>query len=1149
MGKLFKTYGFASYIIVVFLNAFTDLGHKIIIQNTVFKVYDGNEQIILTAIVNALILLPFILLFSPSGFISDRFAKNKVMRVSAIVAVIITLLITLSYYLGLFWISFILTFALATQSAVYSPAKYGYIKELLGNENLASANGAVQSTTIIAILGGIFFYSIGFESLLGASDIYFRGTTLQDIAPLGWFLVVGSLIELYFAYKLPDKSEEQKTIHFDKNKYINGGYLKKNMKLIKAHEMIWLSIVGLSVFWALSQVVLAIFPSFIKEYLGVTNAALVQGLMALSGIGIIIGSMIASRVSRNYIEIGIIPLGALGIFACITIIPFLDSLYIHGLNFFLFGVFGGLFIVPLNSLIQFNSSKKRLGLVLAGNNFVQNIAMFGFLVATIFVSLSKIDVIYIFYLLSLIALLGAIYTIKMLPQSLVKFLITSVIAYRYKLKVQGLDNIPENKGVLLLGNHISWLDWAMVQMAMPKRIRFVMERSIYERKYLKPFLDFFGVIPISNRGGKESLQKVSKYLNDGEVVCIFPEGTISRNGHLSEFKKGYELAVEGAKNSVIIPFYIGGLWGTRFSRSSVNFAEAGKGRRSKDVIVSFGKEIDIDTKVDKLKSKVFELSIDSWDRYIDSLESIDNMWLESARRMGNKIALIDSNSGDKYTYYKTLTLSILFSKLLKKERADTVGLLLPTTNISAVLNLSVLISGKKLVNINYTSSKEAIVSSIEQSGIRTLYSSSRFINKLRERGVDILEIIDGRVEVVLLEDIKDDIKKSSYIYLYIVSRFMPIFLLKSLYFNKNSLDDTATILFSSGSEGLPKGVVLTHKNILANTKQVVDIVNPDEDEIFLGSLPMFHAFGLTVTTFLPLLEGFTLVTHPDPTDAFGVGKAVATHNVTFICATATFLRLYTKNKKLNPLMFSSLRFVIAGAEKLSLAVRNEFKQKFSKEIYEGYGATECSPVISCNIPDAMDTKYWTVQIGGKVGSIGMPLPGCALRVIDPETKEEMKVGEDGLLIVSGPNVMKEYLNDPAKSDEVLMELEGRRWYKTGDKGRLDEDGFITIVDRYSRFAKIGGEMVSLTAVEGFLHHVFLDSDVKMVCTNVPDDKKGEKIVLLLDNEIDGLKEKIIAAGINPLWIPAKIVVVDQMPLLGSGKIDVKGAKELALKLI
>ena len=1141
---MYKIKGFTPYIFVVFLNAFTDLGHKIIVQNTVFKVYDGNEQIFLTAIVNALILLPFIFLFSPSGFISDKYQKNKVMKVAAIAAVVITSLITVSYYLGEFWIAFGLTFALAIQSAIYSPAKYGYIKELTGNENLAPANAAVQSTTIVAILGGIFFYSIGFEYLIGSYVEFESSTVLQDIAPLGWILIFGSLVELYFAYLLPERSITKKEIRFDKSKYIKGGYLKRNLKVITTNQMIWLSIVGLSVFWALSQVVLAIYGAFAKESLGIENVALMQGLMALSGIGIIFGSLVSSLVSKHYIEIGIVPIGAFGIFISILLIPNLDSVYFQAVNFFAFGLFGGLFIVPLNSLIQFNSSKKRLGLVIAGNNFVQNVMMVSFLVATIFISILNIDVVLIFYILSVIALCGAVYTIYKLPQSMFKFIIALFVSSKYRLKVLGLNNMPETGGVLLLGNHISWLDWAMVQMATPRRIRFVMERSIYENRFFKPFLDFFGVIPISNRAGKSSLQKVTHYLNSGEVVCIFPEGSISRNGHLGEFKKGFEIAARNA-NAVIIPFYIGGLWGTRFSRSNINFAEENKRIFVKDVIVSFGEKIDINSTADQLKSKIFELSIDSWNGYISSFDSIDKQWLRTAKIFGTKTALIDS-SGEKFSYYKTLTLSVLFANIIKKLQSDNIGLLLPTTSIGSILNLSVLIAGKTSVNINYTASSDAISSAIVQANIKTIYTSRRFLKKLDSKGIPIEQIVGNSASLVYLEDLKQNISKAQFLKLYMFSRFLPEIIFKKLYFSSNDLSSIATILFSSGSEGEPKGVVLTHKNILANIKQVSDVINQSENEVFLSSLPMFHAFGLTVTTFLPLIEGIKAVCHPDPTDASGIGKAVAKYNVTFMCATSTFLRLYTRNKKLNPLMFNSLKMVIAGAERLSPTVRSEFKQKFSLNIYEGYGATECSPAISTNIPDAIDTKYWSVQIGSKIGTVGMPLPGCSLKVVDPNTLKELETGEDGLLIVSGPNVMKEYLNNKEKTQEALINIDDKVWYKTGDKGHIDKDGFITIVDRYSRFAKIAGEMVSLSAVEEAIAKIINNDEAKCVCVNIPDEKKGEGIVLLIDQDIYNLKNKIVTSGINPLWIPSKIVNVDEIPMLGAGKVNFGESKLIAL---
>ena len=1148
MKNLTKIKGFIPYIFVVFLNAFTDLGHKILIQNSVFKVYDGSEQVILTAIVNALMLLPFILLFSPSGFISDRFDKHRVMQVSAIAAVIITFCITISYYMGLFWISFGLTLALAIQSAIYSPAKYGYLKELVGNKNIASGNGAVQSVTIVAILFGIFFYSVGFEYFLNSATSYSSEDILKQIAPLGWFLILGSLLELKLAYSLSNKSISSKDKEFSLSQFARGRYLRKNLKLIFTNKTIWLSIVGLSIFWALSQVVLATYPAFIKQYLEVENVIVVQGLMALSAIGIIIGSIFSSKISKNYIEVGMVPLGAIGIFFTILFIPFIESLYLSGINFFMFGLFGGLILVPLNSLIQFNASEKRLGLVLAGNNFIQNIAMITFLIATVFVTLFDINIINIFYILSVIALFGAVYTILQLPQSLIKFFISSILSIKYRLIVQGLDNIPQSKGVLLLGNHISWLDWAFIQLAMPRPIRFVMERSIYENRYFKPFLNFFGVIPISSRGGRKSLEIVTKYLNAGEVVCIFPEGTISRTGHLSEFKRGFELAAKEA-NGVIVPFYIGGMWGTKFSRSNVNFAETNQTKFTKDVIMSFGEQKDIDSEASDVKQSVFELSADSWNKYIQEFENIDKVYINTVKQKGSDIALVDS-TGEEYSYYKMFTLNILFKKFIEKNKEQNIGLLLPTTSIGAIMNMASMLAGKTVVNLNYTAAKDGMLSAVNQAEIKTIYTAKRFVKKLLDKGIEVENIFDEDVELIYLEDLKPQISKIDFITTYAFVKFAPTSVILKKYGTSNTLRSIAAILFSSGSEGSPKGVKLSHKNLLANIKQISEMLNVTHEEVFLGSLPIFHAFGLTVTTLLPMVEGIKVVFHPDPTDAVGIGKAVAKYNVTFLCATATFIRLYTKNKKLTPLMFKSLEMVFSGAEKLNRQVANEFKQKFGVEVLEGYGATECSPLISANIPNALDTSYWQTQIGNKEGTIGMPLPGCAVKIINPDTLIELPVNTDGLIVASGPNIMEEYLHNPQKTSEVLVELNGKTWYKTGDKGHIDEDGFITIVDRYSRFAKLGGEMVSLTAVENKIYEFLGDSeDIKLVCVNIPDEKKGEKIVLIIDKDIDNLKTKLIEFGMTPLWIPSITIVKDQVPVLGTGKIDFKGAKDMVLKEI
>ncbi len=1146
MSNLLKIGGFLPYIVVVFLNAFTDLGHKIIIQNTIFKVYDGSEQIILTAIVNGLILLPFILLFSPAGFLSDRFKKDRVMQISAWFAVFITIGITTSYYLGFFWIAFGLTFLLAAQSALYSPAKYGYIKELLGSNNIAAGNGAVQSVTIVAILLGMFAYSIGFENLL--MDTTSEESILKNIAPLGFALIGGSLLELFLAYKLPNKTIEKNYQKFILSDYIKGKYLQKNLKLIKTNEIILISIIGLSIFWAVSQVVLAVFPAYVKEHFEVTNVIVIQGLMAVSAIGIIVGSMLASKLSKNYIELGMVPVGSIGVFITLLLIPFISDLYLTGLNFFFFGVFGGLLLVPLNSLIQFHASNKRLGLILSGNNFIQNIFMFSFLVATVSFSFLEVNDTQILYLVAFIAFGSSLYTIYKLPQSLIKLFISVFFSFKYRLKVKGIENIPQNGGLLLLGNHISWLDWAFVQMASPRPIRFVMERSIYEKKILKPFLDFFKVIPISSGGGKKSLEEVAKYIANGEVVCIFPEGTISRSGHLGEFKKGFEIATSHLENGTIIPFYISGLWGTKWSRSNINFKEIKETKYKKDVIVSFGKPKNIKASASEVKKNLFEIASESWDNYINEFQNIDSVLIETVKRNGSKIALVDI-SGEEFSYNKMLTMALFFRNIIQKNSEQNIGLLLPTTSIGAILNIATLLAGKTTVNLNYTASKEAILFGIEQAKIKNIYTSRKFCDKLKDKGIDVNSLFEN-LNVTYLEDIKKNSSKLDMIPIllrYGFIKFAPTFLVKSLYGSKNTIDSIGAILFSSGSEGTPKGVMLSHRNLLTNVKQIGEMLNITDKEVFLGTLPIFHAFGLTVTTLLPLIEGIKLVCHPDPTDGYGIGKTVAKNKVTFMCATSTFIRLYLRNKKLTPLMFETLNMVFAGAEKLNPAVADEFKQKFGVEVYEGYGATECSPVISANIPDNLDMNYWQVQTGNKRGTIGMPLPGCAVKIVDPNSMDELPIGEDGLIIVTGSNVMVGYLNNKEKTNDVLVRLGDRVWYKTGDKGHVDEDGFVTIVDRYSRFAKVAGEMISLTAVENKIYEAFGDlEDLKLAAVNLPDEKKGEKIVLLINQEIEELKQIIIEFGIEPLWIPSEVKVVANIPLLGSGKIDFAGVKKLAL---
>jgi len=1143
--QLFNFRGFLPYIFIVFLNAMTDLGHKIILQNTIFKTSQGSELIILTAIVNALILLPFIFLFSPSGYISDKYPKTKVIKYASLLAIAITVLILISYYFGLFWVAFVLTFVLAAQSAIYSPAKYGLIKEMVGSSNIASANGVVQSVTVVSILLGAVIYSMFFENLV--SDISSRGAILAQVTPLALLLIGASVVEFLLASnldkKLPQTIKQKEP--FKPKLYFNFTYLKKNLRNLNESKIVWESIIGLSVLWGISQVVVAIFGEYLKSSLGITNTVVAQGLLTLSGVGMIAGSLFAARVSKKFIEIGIIPLGALGLSISLFVLPTLESLNIIGITLFVFGFFAGLIMVPLNSLIQFFTPKEDLGVVLAGNNFVQNIFMFAFLIITALFGYFTLSSKTLFYLIAIVATMGVVYTLITMPQSLVRYIVRMIARMRYKVDVFGIENIQSQRGVLLLGNHVSFLDWAILQIAYPRQIRFVMDRVFFNKWYLKPFLKFAKVIPISSRGSKGALSEVSKALNAGQIVAIFPEGHISRNGHLDEFKSGFEMATKDVEDAVIIPFYLRGLWEDNFSYASKKL----KNSKNKDISVSFGKPMPITSKANEVKKAVFELSISAWQEYSKNLKPIAHSWVENLSDNGAKIAVADS-TGVELSKTRFATAVFLFSKKLKPMlKEQNTGLILPSTAGGLIANMATLTLGKTIVNLNYSAGTPSLKSALELADIKTVITSKQFIAKLSAKGFDLSEVLE-LVNVIYLEDVKATIGKLESIKTLLAVKLLPISLLKALYIKSAKITDTAAILFSSGSEGTPKGIELTHQNIMGNVKQIATLINPTDDDVMLGTLPIFHSFGLTVTSIAPLVEDITVACHPDPTDGLGVAKLCAKYKASYMFGTATFYGLYIRNRKINPLMFKTLKMVVAGAEKLPAKVRDDFKAKFGHEIYEGYGATETTPVASVNVPNVLmvDDGY-RVHIGSRVGTVGLPVPGSSFKIVDPESFEELPVGEAGMILIGGTQIMKGYIKNEAKTAEVIKVIDGIRWYVTGDKGRLDEDGFLTILDRYSRFAKIGGEMVSLGLVEGEILKV-LSEEERICIAAVPDAKKGEKIVLMLEGEleIEELKAKIKELKLNPLFIPSLYYKVEQIPKLGSGKIDLKGAKKMALEL-
>ena len=540
-------------------------------------------------------------------------------------------------------------------------------------------------------------------------------------------------------------------------------------------------------------------------------------------------------------------------------------------------------------------------------------------------------------------------------------------------------------------------------------------------------------------------------------------------------------------------------------------------------------------------------SFDDWQDYPSKLDPIHIAWLKNAKKSSTAFAVADIE-GVEISHKRFLTGVLLFSKKIAAYSPEqNVGLLLPSSGGGAIASMAILALGKTIVNLNFTAGKKALKSAAEQAEVKSIYTSRKFLDKMAERGIN-LESFFPNSKLFMLEDIKEEISTLTRLGTLLKVILMPTNLIRKSYFEEVSMNDTAAILFSSGSEGSPKGVELSHSNIAANAKQAAIELGAINSDVIMSTLPTFHAFGFAITTLMPLSEGIPIVCHADPKDVATISTGIEKYSGTILVGTPTFLRMYTISKKVTSESMQSLRLVVAGAEKLRSEVREGFESKFNMPVYEGYGTTETSPGASVNLPNIPASNNAPEKLRNRPGTVGRAFSGTEFRIVDPDSLDPIKTGEDGLILIGGPQIMKGYLKMPEKTAEVIEIIDGFRWYRTGDKGHLDKDGFLTIVDRYSRFAKIGGEMISLTTVEEEILDACNDKDLEIAATCLPDQRKGEKIVLLSTINLDKSQlSKILSnAQVNSLYHPSSILVVEEIPKLGSGKTDFGETKKIAL---
>lgn len=1138
---MWKTKGTIRYFLSILAMTFVQMGVFIYAQKILSGsfVNEDSGQTWQAFMLQIFFLAPYILMVFFAGFFTNRFSKNKVLAWSSLMMTVFVIaqaiLVTCNTPRVAFWLSI----GLSCGFAIHSAAKYGILKEMFGVRNLSFANAFLQ----IFGLGGIICASwlavvgvnlINLESLKSYAAVH-RITSESLVIP--WILAGVGVLGTVASFMVPKVKYENPNVNIEN--------VKKHLSLGWRVPTLRASIIALSMFWALAQVFVLMYQDVSGSYAIDT----IQNYLAFAFVGLMIGSIIAATKSRDFIETGFIPMGMIGVSICMFLVPFFVNPIALVILYSLTGLFGGLFLVPVNALLQYNTRPNNSGSVLALANMIQAIVLIAFLfLFSLMVHYTNIRPQLYFLGIAIVSLVVFVWTISNLPQALLRTLL-KLVFNRYRIRVLGVQNIPNEGPVLLVGNHHSFIDWAMLQMASPRPLCIASNKDHFEKWYLRAVLKRLGMIRIDNNNPKEAMDKIHQDLLEGKAVVIFPTGEVSKSPHVEPFTIDYSSAVDET-DAVIVPFYIQGLWGSNYSYSGSNMYGASSDR---SVTVAFGEAIPATTPPNEIRAIVRKISIDAWKYAVKFVHPIASSWIRTCKRYVKHGPAIYSPDGKHFSGYKLMGAVMAFRGLLRKKLGNdeqNIGIMLPPSPAGVIVNLVLWVMGKTNVNLNYTSSVENVKYCCERADVTTVISSRQFIQKLKGRGNDYSEIASDKLRILYAEDLMKEIPKAKIAALLFLCIIMPSWLIRFIFCKRTKIDDTAVIVFSSGSEGTPKGVMLSHRNLMGNIQQLACIINVSRGDVMLSELPLFHSFGLTVTTLLNLTEGCPIVAVADPTDVKTMARVCAEFHVTCLVATPTFLRAFTVSRYVHPLVFKYVRMIIAGAEALRPELATAFRLKFGKEIYEGYGCTETAPVASVNTENTLHNDYTTLQINNKPGTVGPALPGTQFLIVDPETNIPLPTGEAGMILIGGCQVMQGYLKDPDRTNSVIVKINGIRYYRTGDKGFLDEDGFLTIVDRYSRFAKLGGEMVSLGAVEKKIQDTPVLEGCDYLVTTIPDSAKGEKIVLLYQGEKDpkDVISELRASNFPPIMLPSLAFAVEKVPKLGTGKADFTTAKKLAKEL-
>ncbi|MEB2337141.1 MAG: acyl-[ACP]--phospholipid O-acyltransferase [Nitrospirales bacterium] len=1078
-----------------------------------------------TTLAMVVFTLPLILTSLIAGLFADRLSKRTViltMKVMEVLLMVGATFALLTHPTGGFWALAVLA-GMGVHSAIFSPAKYGILPELLPHERLAQGNSVLELWTFLAILTGT---TAGGFLLAGAGD-------RPWIAPavLGLLATVGLAAALSIPTVPPARAA--------------GGLfdtLRGAWSSLRADRLLRLAIIGAVFFWTIASLVVQNVLVYAKAVLGLSDA-LATVPSALISVGIGLGALVVGRLSRARVEYGLVPLGAAGVAFFLLVLgwwrpPFSGTLAVM----ILLGMASALIFIPINALVQWLAPHDRRGSVIA----LENICVFtGILLGSLsggMLAHAGLSTSGIFLATAFGTTVGTFWALWLMPETFLRLVLVLFTNTLYRLRIIGHEHVPMTGGALLVPNHISFIDGFLLIASLDRPIRFIVDAQYVEHPFFKPFMRALQVIPISSHGGPrvilKALREAGNALDAGELVCIFPEGQITRTGNLLPFRRGFERIVKG-RTVPIVPVHLDRVWGSIFSFVGGRFLTKWPERIPYPVTVSFGTPIPAETPAHELRRLVLELGERAWHVRKPDRRPLHRAFIHSMRRHPFRLVMADATK-PRVTCLQALIGAIALARVLKThwENQANVGLLLPPTVAGGLVNVAATLAGRTSVNLNYTVGKAGLESAVRQAQLQTIVTSRKFVEKAK------LDLPEGPT-MLWLEDLAATIGGPQKALAALLTLLAPVRLIESACGQQRrvTMDDLATIIFSSGSTGEPKGVMLSHYSLDANVQGVSQVLPLDAQDRILGILPLFHSFGYLVFWYV-VLNGAAIVFHPSPLDVAAIGELCATHRLTFLVSTPTFLQLY--QRRCTPEQFSTLRVVLTGAEKLPLRLSQSFEDRFGIRPIEGYGVTECAPVIAVNCPDFRASGFY--QPASRRGTVGRPLPGVSVRIVDPDSFAVLPPGTAGMLLVKGPNVMDGYLGRADLTAQAIHD----GWYITGDIAMLDEDGFLTITDRLSRFSKIGGEMVPHRRVEEALQHASGEELQICAVTGVPDERKGEQLAVLhtlSDEVIPHLLAKAAADGLPNLFLPARshCIKVEALPVLGTGKLDLRALKRIAME--